>query len=139
MPRERAWNRSVKSHYAGKQTGARRRNRLSKQPMTMGNPNDGPSQPEVTIQQVTLAMIDHPTVAEVSVVPCVHPERGAEIVAFVVPHGTAPENEENLRAYVDKRLGTTGLLAKVVYLDELPRSATGKVDRRRLEAGEFSA
>lgn len=105
--------------------------------MDTGRKGDDRRQPEVTVQQITLALIDHSGVAEVSVVPCHHPQHGQQLVAFVVPHVSAKPAESELRSHVDERLSGVGLLSKVVFLDSLPRSATGKVDRRRLETGEF--
>ncbi|MCP5517279.1 MAG: hypothetical protein H7A45_08500 [Verrucomicrobiales bacterium] len=106
--------------------------------MDTGRQNEARQQPEVTVQQVTLALVDHPGVAEVSVVPCHHPDKGSELVAFVVRRPAADPPEAELLAHVDHRLSGAGLLRRVVFLDSLPRSATGKVDRRRLEAGEFA-
>lgn len=100
--------------------------------------SSGPGrEPEVTIQQITLALISHPAVAEVSVVPCRLPDGGQQVVAFVVPHGKEC-GVESLQTHVSGQLAGKGLLDKVVFLDALPRSVSGKVDRRRLETGEFT-
>lgn len=93
--------------------------------------------PEVTIQDITLALVSHPSVAEVSVVPCRLPEGGQQVVAFVVPRGGECGVDE-LHAHVKTLLGDRDLLDRVVFLETLPRSVSGKVDRRRLETGEFS-
>ena len=98
---------------------------------------DGKAPPESAIQQITLALVDHPAVVEVSVVPCQHPSGGQRPVAFVVARGACSEAE--LRQHVREKLGEDAGLDKVVFLDSLPRSVSGKVDRRRLEAGEFTA
>lgn len=92
---------------------------------------------DVTIQEITLALVSHPCVAEASVVPCPLPDGGRQVVAFVVPRG-ADCSEEALRARLHTQLAGKDPLDKVVFLDALPRSVSGKVDRRRLEAGEFS-
>lgn len=97
--------------------------------------------PEVTIQQITFALSDHPAVAEVSVVPCQHPDGGQQRVAFVVPRAGAGKacTQEALDAHAAGKLGPGPWLEKVVLLDALPRSASGKVDCLRLESGEFNA
>lgn len=97
--------------------------------------------PEVTIQQITLALSEHPAVAEVSVVPCQHPDGGRQRVAFVVPRAGAAQTCSlgALEAHVAGKLGPGPWLDKVVLLDALPRSASGKVDCLRLESGEFNA
>ncbi len=98
---------------------------------------NGKTPPEVVSQQLTRALIEHPAVVEVSVVPCQSASGGRQQVAFVVARGAC--SEEDLQRHARAKLGADARLDKVVFLDALPRSVSGKVDRRRLEAGEFSA
>jgi propionyl-CoA synthetase len=93
--------------------------------------------PEVAIQEITLALVDHPAVVEVSVVPCQRPGGGQQPVAFVVTRGACSESE--LQRHVREKLGLEAGLQRVVFLNALPRSVSGKVDRRRLAAGQFTA
>lgn len=98
---------------------------------------DGQS-PETIHQQITLALVQHPAVLEASVVPCRMPTGDRRLVAFVVPRPSAECTPEALREFVRERLGPQGTPDKVIFLDALPRSVTGKVDRKRLESGEFA-
>ncbi|MCP5522466.1 MAG: acyl--CoA ligase [Verrucomicrobiales bacterium] len=106
--------------------------------MDSGHASTPGSEPEVTIQEITLALVGHPAVAEASVVPCRLPDGGRQVVAFVVPRGNACDASE-LQTHVSSQLGDRGRPDKVVFLEALPRSVSGKVDRRRLETGEFNA
>ncbi len=65
------------------------------------------------------------------------PEWGQIIVAVVVPgEGTSPDPEE-LREHVRKSLRGSRTPDRVVFRDELPTTATGKVLRRELVTNEF--
>jgi acyl-CoA synthetase (AMP-forming)/AMP-acid ligase II len=74
---------------------------------------------------------EHPEVADAAVVGMPSAEWGESPVAFVVARAGAPAEEE-LRTWVNGRLGKTQRLAGVRYLDELPRSDIGKVLKRQL-------
>jgi len=70
-------------------------------------------------------------VHEVAVVGVPSEAWGETPVAFVVPNEGAPAAEE-LRAWVNGRVGKIQRLADVRYLPELPRSDIGKVLKREL-------
>jgi acyl-CoA synthetase (AMP-forming)/AMP-acid ligase II len=74
----------------------------------------------------------HPAVAEAAVVgmPCA--QWGETPVAFVVGKDRAPLAEDDLLQWVNQRVGKTQRLARLHLLDELPRSAIGKVLKREL-------
>ncbi|KWX69279.1 class I adenylate-forming enzyme family protein [Mycobacterium sp. NAZ190054] len=75
-------------------------------------------------------LIEHSHVHEVAVVGVDDPQWGQAIVAVVVPaDGTDPDPEE-LREYVRKNLRGSRTPDRVVFRDELPTNATGKVLRR---------
>jgi acyl-CoA synthetase (AMP-forming)/AMP-acid ligase II len=71
-------------------------------------------------------------VLEASVVGVPSEQWGETPVAYVVlrPGQTLPAAE--LKDWVNQRLGKTQRLAELHYLDELPRSAIGKVLKREL-------
>jgi fatty-acyl-CoA synthase len=82
----------------------------------------------------------HPEVAEVAVVAAPHPDWGETPVAFVVPAaGTAP-TAQALTAWCRDRLAHFKVPTRFVLVDELPRTASGKVQkaglRRRAAADE---
>jgi long-chain acyl-CoA synthetase len=71
-------------------------------------------------------------VAEASVVGAPSKAWGETPVAFVVPAPGASLEAEELRGWVNARLGKTQRLAAVRLVDRLPRSAIGKVLKREL-------
>jgi long-chain acyl-CoA synthetase len=77
-------------------------------------------------------LIEHPHVREVAVVGADDPQWGQAIVAVVVPeHGVTPDADE-LRGYVRKSLRGSRTPDRVVFRDELPTNATGKLLRREI-------
>ena len=76
------------------------------------------------------ALRDHPAVADVAVVGAPSREWGETPVAFVVLRG--PADAEDLRSHANARLGKMQRISAVRLVDELPRSAIGKVLKREL-------
>jgi long-chain acyl-CoA synthetase len=77
-------------------------------------------------------LIEHAHVRDVVVVGVEDPQWGQAIVAVVVPAvGTDPDPEE-LRDHVRKSLRGSRTPDRVVFRDELPTNATGKVLRREI-------
>ena len=75
---------------------------------------------------------EHAAVADVAVVGVPSEQWGETPIAFVVRReGSAPGADELLR-WVNERVGKTQRLASLAFLDELPRSAIGKVLKREL-------
>ena len=76
-------------------------------------------------------LVEHPSVRDCAVVGVEDSEWGQIIVAVVVPSGTEPSPDE-LREYVRGQLRGSRTPDRVVFRDELPTNATGKVLRRDL-------
>ena len=74
----------------------------------------------------------HADVADASVVGVPSKAWGETPVAFIVPAPGASLDAQELRSWVNARLGKTQRLAAVRLLDRLPRSAIGKVLKREL-------
>jgi acyl-CoA synthetase (AMP-forming)/AMP-acid ligase II len=77
-------------------------------------------------------LVEHPDVREVAVVGPEDPEWGQIIVAVVVPSPGATPDPEQLRAHVRTQLRGSRTPDRVVFRDELPVNALGKVLRRQL-------
>jgi acyl-CoA synthetase (AMP-forming)/AMP-acid ligase II len=74
----------------------------------------------------------HPGVADVAVVGVPSAEWGETPVAFVVPVAGDTTAGEALQQWTNAQLGKTQRLAQLHFIDELPRSAIGKVLKREL-------
>ncbi|MGA2472422.1 MAG: AMP-binding protein [Acidimicrobiales bacterium] len=81
---------------------------------------------------VERVLIAHPGVAEVAVWKRSDPEWGERVVAWVVPSDDAPSLED-LRQIVADTIAPWAAPKELVIVDDLPRTAAGKVRRRELE------
>jgi len=78
----------------------------------------------------------HDAVAEAGVVGLPDEERGQIVAAFVVPASSVtPSDElaEEIRDDVKRRLSKHEYPRRVRFVDELPKTASGKIQRYRLE------
>ena len=74
----------------------------------------------------------HPAVHECAVVGVPSHQWGETPVAFVVTRSTPSATAEDIRAFVNQRVGKTQRLAEVILTTALPRSEIGKVLKRDL-------
>ncbi|MDA4104760.1 class I adenylate-forming enzyme family protein [Mycolicibacterium monacense] len=90
-----------------------------------GGENIAPSE----IEEV---LVEHPHVREVVVVGMDDPEWGQIIVAVVVPEPGAEPMAEELRDFARKTLRGSRTPDRIVFRDQVPTTATGKVLRREI-------
>jgi long-chain acyl-CoA synthetase len=84
-------------------------------------------------------LVEHPHVHEVAVVGVEDPQWGQAIVAVVVPVDGAHPDPDDLRDHVRKSLRGSRTPDRVVFRDELPTNATGKILRREIVASLLGA
>ena len=92
--------------------------------------------------EVENALLEHPAVLESAAVASPDPARGEIVCAYVVlkPGNTAgDELTAALQDTVKRVTAPYKYPRKIVYVDDLPKTATGKVRRRDLQAREFAA
>ncbi|MFF3378398.1 AMP-binding protein [Streptomyces sp. NPDC002680] len=82
--------------------------------------------------EVEEALLRHPDVVETAVVGRADEARGQVVVAYAVLREGARRDAEALRAYVKEELAPYKCPREIVFLDALPRTATGKLQRFRL-------
>lgn len=93
--------------------------------------------------EIENCLLDHPAVANVAVVPKPDAERGAVVKAFVVLTAEYAAQDKDaltaaLQEHVRDRLAPYEYPKEVEYVDALPMTTTGKIQRRvlrQLEAG----
>ncbi len=82
--------------------------------------------------EVEDALYEHPDVAEAAVVAAPHEVKGEAPVAFVVLEADAEQTEADLRTFALEHVASYAHPRRVFFVDELPRSATQKVQRFKL-------
>jgi long-chain acyl-CoA synthetase len=82
--------------------------------------------------EVEDVLVSHPDVAEVGVIGVPHPHTGEAVKAFVVLEPRATIDEDGLIEYARDHLARYKCPSKVLFVEELPRNASGKLVRREL-------
>ncbi|PBC60413.1 2-aminobenzoate-CoA ligase [Streptomyces sp. Tue6028] len=88
--------------------------------------------------EVEDALLRHPDVVETAVVGRPDEDRGQVVVAHVVLRPGARRDPEALRGFLKSELAPYKCPREIVFLDALPRTATGKLQRFRLRTGAGS-
>lgn len=86
-------------------------------------------------QEVESCLLEHPAVAEAAVVGLLDESGLVKPCAYVVARGASPELGETLKAFVRDRLEAYKHPREVTFVDSLPRTHLGKVDRGKLRRG----
>ena len=89
---------------------------------------------KVSPREVDEVLMDHPAVAQVVTFAIPHDKLGEEVGAAVVLREGAALAEKELREFAAKRLADFKVPRKVVFLEEIPKGATGKLQRIGLAA-----
>ena len=83
-------------------------------------------------REIEEILYEHPAVAECAVVGVPHPELGEEIRAVVVPKPDRSATEQEIISFAEERMAAYKYPRSVVFVDELPKTATGKILKRKL-------
>jgi acyl-CoA synthetase (AMP-forming)/AMP-acid ligase II len=73
--------------------------------------------------------MDHPAVAQVVTFAMPHDKLGEEVAAAVVLKEGQSVTEAELRAFIGGRLADFKVPRKILFLTEIPKGATGKLQR----------
>ncbi len=85
-------------------------------------------------REVEDLLADHPEIEEAAVVGVPDEQFGQRLKAFVVTRDGAELDEEAVKAHVKANLARYKVPREVVFMEQLPRNATGKVLKRELTA-----
>ncbi len=85
-------------------------------------------------REIEEAVQAHPNVAEVAVVGVADSVKGQVPVAFVVLKDPSRANEKEIMATVDRELGAIARPARVCFVTVLPKTRSGKLLRRSIQA-----
>ncbi len=81
---------------------------------------------------VEAVLLEHPDVQEAAVTGIPHPVLGEDVAAWVVRRPASDLDAEQLHDFVAERLADYKRPRQLVFVDELPRNATGKVMKHQL-------
>jgi fatty-acyl-CoA synthase len=87
-------------------------------------------------REVEDLLAEYPGVEDVAVIGVRDPEFGERLRAFIVPEPGTKIDAEAVKAHVRDNLARFKVPRDVVVVEELPRTATGKVLKRMLDRGE---
>jgi 2-aminobenzoate-CoA ligase len=87
--------------------------------------------------EVEAALMEHPAVKECAVVGAPDEERGEIVMAFVVSGEARPDLACELQDFVKAKIAPYKYPRAVEFVDALPRTATGKIERRALRGREM--
>ncbi len=85
-------------------------------------------------REVEDLLAKHAQIEEAAVIGVKDSKFGQRLKAFVVPREQADLSEDAIKEYVKQNLARYKVPREVVFVDELPRNATGKVLKRELSA-----
>ena len=84
---------------------------------------------KVSPREVDEVLMDHPAVLQVVTFAVPHDMLGEDVAAAVVLREGAGVSEAELRAFAGQRLAPFKIPKKILFLEEIPKGATGKLQR----------
>jgi acyl-CoA synthetase (AMP-forming)/AMP-acid ligase II len=84
---------------------------------------------KVSPREVDEILMDHPAVAQVVCFGMPHPQLGEEVAAVVVLKEGAAATEREIQGFVAGRAAAHKVPRKILFMDEIPKGATGKLQR----------
>jgi acyl-CoA synthetase (AMP-forming)/AMP-acid ligase II len=84
---------------------------------------------KISPREVDEALLDHPAVGQVVTFALPHDKLGEEVAAAVVLREGQTATESELRDFLSNRLAAFKTPRKIIFLEEIPKGATGKLQR----------
>jgi len=84
---------------------------------------------KISPREVDEALMDHPAVLQAVTFALPHPMLGEDVGAAVVLREGGSATEQDLHAFVSERLAPFKTPRKILFLAEIPKGATGKLQR----------
>jgi len=84
---------------------------------------------KISPREVDEVLLDHPAIAQVVTFAIPHRKLGEDVAAAVVLNEGASVTQRDIQAFAAERLTDLKVPRKIVFLDEIPKGATGKLQR----------
>ncbi len=84
---------------------------------------------KVSPLEIDDVLMDHPSIQQVVTFALPHPKLGEEVAAAVVLREGLEADERSIRDFAAKRLADFKVPRKIVILEDIPKGATGKMQR----------
>ncbi|MDO9316396.1 MAG: acyl--CoA ligase [Burkholderiaceae bacterium] len=84
---------------------------------------------KISPREVDEILMDHPAVAQVVCFGMPHPRLGEDVAAVVVLKEGASASERDIQNFVSQRIADHKVPRKILFMDEIPKGATGKLQR----------
>lgn len=84
---------------------------------------------KISPREVDEVLLDHPDVVQVVTFAVPHEKLGEDVAAAIVLAEGASTDESEIRTFAAERLADMKVPQKIVFLDEIPKGATGKLQR----------
>jgi len=84
---------------------------------------------KISPREVDEVLMDHPAVAQVVTFAVPHDKLGEEVAAAIVLRDGETATERDIRDFAAGRLADFKVPRKLIFLDEIPKGATGKLQR----------
>jgi acyl-CoA synthetase (AMP-forming)/AMP-acid ligase II len=84
---------------------------------------------KISPREVDEILMDHPAVRQVVTFAVPHDKLGEDVAAAVVLRDGATATEKELREFVSRHLAPFKVPRTILFLDEIPKGATGKLQR----------
>jgi len=84
---------------------------------------------KISPREIDDVLMDHEAVQQVVTFAMPHKSLGEEVAAAVVLYDGSEADEKSIRSFAAERLASFKVPRKIIFLDEIPKGATGKLQR----------
>ncbi len=91
----------------------------------------------IELGEVETALSAHPGLKEVAVTAVPDDQIGNKIIAVIVPKTLEEVTENDVKKFCSKKLSGFMVPERVCFVDAIPRTSTGKIDRKKLSNSDF--
>jgi acyl-CoA synthetase (AMP-forming)/AMP-acid ligase II len=84
---------------------------------------------KISPREVDEALIDHPAVAQAVTFAVPHEKLGEDVAVAIVLNSGMAITEKEIREFAGQRLADFKVPRRVIFLDQIPKGPTGKLQR----------